>query len=142
MRRITQQIALELGAVYMYDTWERINLRADKLKIGDVLVGELLPTGGMIDTSFAPVVREQRNTSIVFMTHCDLDFEGASVGLIIDDMLALAKRYLVRLDASLVFEPVGNDVEWQVLIDRLDANMAGVALSLTLKENQGECVNG
>lgn len=140
--RITQQIALELGAVYMYDTWERINVRADKLKIGDVLVGELLPTGGMIDTSFAPVVREQRNTSIVFMTHCDLDFEGASVGLIIDDMLALAKRYLVRLDASLVFEPVGNDVEWQVLIDRLDANMAGVALSLTLKENQGECVNG
>lgn len=140
--RITQQIALELGAVYMYDTWERINLRADKLKIGDVLVGELLPTGGMIDTSFAPVVREQRNTSIVFMTHCDLDFEGASVGLIIDDMLALAKRYLVRLDASLVFEPVGNDVEWQVIIDRLDANMAGVALSLTLKENQGECVNG
>lgn len=140
--RITQQIALELGAVYMYDTWERINLRADKLKIGDVLVGELLPTGGMIDTSFAPVVREQRNTSIVFMTHCDLDFEGVSVGLIIDDMLALAKRYLVRLDASLVFEPVGNDVEWQVLIDRLDANMAGVALSLTLKDNQGECVNG
>lgn len=140
--RITEQIALELGAVYMYDTWERINLRADKLKIGDVLVGELLPTSGMIDTSFAPVVREQRNTSIVFMTHCDLDFEGASVGLIIDDMLALAKRYLVRLDASLVFEPVGNDVEWQVLIDRLDANMAGVALSLTLKENQGECVNG
>lgn len=140
--RITQQIALELGAVYMYDTWERINVRADKLKIGDVLVGELLPTGGMIDTSFAPVVREQRNTSIVFMTHCDLDFEGASVGLIIDDMLALAKRYLVRLDASLVFEPVGNDVEWQVLIDRLDANMAGVALSLTLKDNQGECVNG
>lgn len=140
--RITQQIALELGAVYMYDTWERINLRADKLKIGDVLVGELLPTGGMIDTSFAPVVREQRNTSIVFMTHCDLDFEGASVGLIIDDMLALAKRYLVRLDESMVFEPVDNDVEWQVLIDRLDANMAGVALSLTLKENQGECVNG
>lgn len=140
--RITQQIAFELGAVYMYDTWERINLRADKLKIGDVLVGELLPTGGMIDTSFAPVVREQRNTSIVFMTHCDLDFEGASVGQIIDDMLALAKRYLVRLDASLVFEPVGNDVEWQVLIDRLDANMAGVALSLTLKDNQGECVNG
>lgn len=140
--RITQQIALELGAVYMYDTWERINLRADKLKIGDVLVGELLPTGGMIDTSFAPVVREQRNTSIVFMTHCDLDFEGASVGQIIDDMLALAKRYLVRLDASMVFEPVGNDVEWQVLIDRLDANMAGVALSLTLKDNQGECVNG
>ena len=140
--RITQQIALELGAVYMYDTWERVNLRADKLKIGDVLVGELLPTGGMIDTSFAPVVREQRNTSIVFMTHCDLDFEGASVGQIIDDMLALAKRYLVRLDASLVFEPVGNDVEWQVLIDRLDANMAGVALSLTLKENQGEGVNG
>lgn len=140
--RITQQIALELGAVYMYDTWERINIRADKLKIGDVLVGELLPTGGMIDTSFAPVVREQRNTSIVFMTHCDLDFEGASVGQIIDDMLALAKRYLVRLDASMVFEPVGKDVEWQALKDKLDANMAGVALSLTLKDNQGECVNG
>lgn len=139
--RPTKQVALDLGARYMYDTMERINVRADALKIGEVLIGEMLPSGGTIDTSFVPLVRESRDTTFIFLKHCDLDFKGANVGDIIDEMLALAKRFIVKIDALGVYEPTDNTREWIPYINRLDANMAGIALSLTLKEAQGGCVN-
>lgn len=140
--RITKQVAQELGCVYMYDTMERVNVRADKLPIGTTLVAELLPSGGTIDTTFVPLVRESRDVTFIFLTHCDLDFKGRDVGDIIDEMLALAKQFIVRLDASGYYEPTDNVREWSPYINRLDANMAGVAVSLTLKELQGGCIDG
>ena len=34
--RATKQVALDMGCKYIYDEWGRVNLHADKLKIGDV----------------------------------------------------------------------------------------------------------
>jgi hypothetical protein len=138
--RPTKQIALDLGAKYLYDEWGRINLHADKLKIGDVVVVETLPTNGQIDTRFAPVVRTSRTAIFAFLKHCDLDFKGAEVGAIIDEMLDLAKRYIVRLDATRAYEPIEGLMDYNAVIDFLDANMAGVRVTLTLKELEGVCL--
>ena len=138
--RPTKQVALELGCKYLYDEWGRINLHADKLKIGDVVVVETLPTNGQIDTRFAPVVRTSRTAIFAFLKHCDLDFKGAEVGEIIEEMLDLAKRYIVRLDATRAYEPIEGLMDYNAVIDFLDANMAGVRVTLTLKELEGECV--
>lgn len=138
--RPTKQVALDLGAKYLYDEWGRINLHADKLKIGDVVVVETLPTNGQIDTRFAPVVRTSRTAIFAFLKHCDLDFKGVEVGAIIDEMLDLAKRYIVRLDATRAYEPIEGLMDYNAVIDFLDANMAGVRVTLTLKELEGECV--
>lgn len=138
--RPTKQVALDLGCKYLYDEWGRINLHADQLKIGDVLVVETLPTNGQIDTRFAPVVRTSRTAIFAFLKHCDLDFKGAEVGAIIDEMLDLAKHYIVMLDATRVYEPIEGLMDYNAVIDFLDANMAGVRVTLTLKELEGECV--
>ena len=138
--RPTKQVALDLGCKYLYDEWGRINLHADKLKIGDVVVVETLPTNGQIDTRFAPVVRTSRTAIFAFLKHCDLDFKGAEVGEIIEEMLDLAKRYIVRLDATRAYEPIVGLMDYNAVIDFLDANMAGVRVTLTLKELEGECV--
>lgn len=138
--RPTKQVALDLGAKYLYDEWGRINLHADKLKIGDVVVVETLPTNGQIDTRFAPVVRTSRTAIFAFLKHCDLDFKGAEVGAIIDEMLDLAKRYIVRLDATRAYEPIEGLMDYNAVIDFLDANMAGVRVTLTLKELEGVCL--
>ena len=138
--RPTKQVALDLGAKYLYDEWGRINLHADKLKIGDVVVVETLPTNGQIDTRFAPVVRTSRTSIFAFLKHCDLDFKGAEVGEIIEEMLDLAKSYIVRLDATRAYEPIDGLMDYNAVIDFLDANMAGVRVTLTLKELEGECV--
>lgn len=138
--RPTKQVALDLGAKYLYDEWGRINLHADKLAIGDVVVVETLPTNGQIDTRFAPVVTTSRTAIFAFLKHCNLDFKGFEVGHIIDEMLALAKRYIVRLDATGAFEPIDGLLDYNAVIDFLDANMAGVRVTLTLKELEGGCV--
>ena len=139
--RPTKQVALDLGAKYLYDEWGRINLHADKLKIGDVVVVETLPTNGQIDTRFAPVVRTSRTAIFAFLKHCDLDFKGAEVGEIIEEMLDLAKRYIVRLDATRAYEPIEGLMDYNAVIDFLDANMAGVRVTLTLKELEGVCLD-
>lgn len=139
--RPTKQVALDLGAKYLYDEWGRINLHADKLDIGDVVVVETLPTNGQIDTRFAPVVRTSRTAIFAFLKHCDLDFKGVEVGAIIDEMLDLAKRYIVRLDATRAYEPIEGLMDYNSVIDFLDANMAGVRVTLTLKELEGVCLD-
>lgn len=138
--RPTKQVALDLGAKYIYDEWGRINLHADKLAIGDVVVVETLPTNGQIDTRFAPIVKTSRTAIFAFLKHCDLDFEGVEVGEIIDDMLDVAKEYIIRLDATRQYEPIEGLMDYNAVIDFLDANMAGVRVTLTLKELEGGCV--
>ena len=138
--RATKQVALDMGCKYIYDEWGRVNLHADKLKIGDVVVVETLPTNGQIDTRFVPVVKTSRTAIFAFLKHCDLDFKGTEVGEIIEEMLDLAKRYIVRLDATRQFEPIEGLMDYNAVIDFLDANMAGVRVTLTLKELEGGCV--
>lgn len=138
--RPTKQIAVDLGCKYIYDEWGRVNLHADKLKIGDVVVVETLPTNGQIDTTFAPVVKTSRSSIFAFLKHCDLDFDGVEVGGIIDEMLDIAKHYILMLDATGLYEPLNGIVDYNSVIDFLDANMAGVRVTLELKEIAGGCV--
>ena len=138
--RPTKQVALDMGCKYLYDEWGRINLHADKLKIGDVVVVETLPTNGQIDTRFAPVVRTSRTCIVAFLKPCRLDFEGAEVGSIVDEMIDLAKQFIKRVDASGYYEPITTMLDYNVVLDFLDANMAGVRVTLELKELEGECV--
>ena len=142
MSRIIQGIVADMGCAYIYDDWGRINLKADKYgnRKEQRLIIETLPTNGQIDTRFAPIVRTSRTCIIAFLKPCALDFEGAEVGTIVDEMLDLAKQFIARLDASGYYEPINGLMDYNVVLDFLDANMAGVRVTLTLKELEGECV--
>lgn len=136
----TQQVAHDLGCKYIYDDWYRINLHADKVKIGDTLIAETLPNDGIIDTSLSPMVKVSKRSMFAFLKHCDLDFKGREVGEIFDEMLEVAKKFIVRLDSMGVYEPIANTVEFNFERGFLDANMAGVRVTLTLKDIVGGCV--
>lgn len=140
--RVTEQVAQDMRCEYIYDEWGRVNLHADRLPMGSVAVVETLPTNGQIDTRFVPVVRTSRTSVFAFLKHCNLDFKGAEVGGIIDEMLDVAKEYIVRLDATGYYEPINGLMDYNCVVDFLDANMAGVRVTLELKELSGECVNG
>ena len=138
--RPTEQVALDMGCKYIYDEWGRVNLHADKLAMDDVVVVETLPTNGQIDTTFAPIVKTSRTAIFAFLKHCDLDFDGVEVGAVIDEMLIKAKTFVLMLDATGVYEPLAGLIDYNSVIDFLDANMAGVRLTLELKEISGGCV--
>ena len=138
--RPTKQVALDMGCKYIYDEWGRVNLHADKLAMDDVVVVETLPTNGQIDTTFTPIVKTSRTAIFAFLKHCDLDFDGVEVGAVIDEMLIKAKTFVLMLDATGVYEPLAGLIDYNSVIDFLDANMAGVRLTLELKEISGGCV--
>ena len=139
--RPTEQVAKDMGLAYIYDEWGRVNLHADKLAMDTKVVVETLPTNGQIDTRFAPVVSTSRTAIFAFLKHCDLDFEGVQVGAIIEEMLNKAKEYILRLDATGAFEPISGLLDYTSVIDFLDANMAGVRVTLELKELEGVCMS-
>lgn len=140
MSKVIERIAAEMGCAYIYDDWGRINLKADKHgNYNHTVIVETLPTNGQIDTTFAPVVRTSRTCIVAFLKPCELDFEGAEVGRIVDDMLDLAKLFVKRLDATQYYEPIEGLLDYNVVLDFLDANMAGVRVTLTLKELAGSC---
>ena len=55
-------------------------------------------------------------------------------------MIDLAKQFIKRVDASGYYEPITTMLDYNVVLDFLDANMAGVRVTLELKELEGECV--
>ena len=142
MSKVIERIANEMGCAYIYDDWGRINLKADKYgnRKQTRLIIETLPTNGQIDTQFAPIIKTSRTCIVAFLKPCALDFEGAEVGNIVDEMLDLAKDFIKRLDGTRAYEPIEGLLDYNVVLDFLDANMAGVRVTLTLKELEGECV--
>lgn len=137
--RTTKQIATDMGCRYIYDEWGRVNLHADKIPMGEVVVVETLPTNGTIDTKFMPVVTASRVAIFAFLKHCDLDFDGVEVGGYVDEMLEVAKEYIVRLDRSGEFAPIADRLDYNSVIDFLDANMVGVRVTLELTELTPKC---
>ena len=130
--RTTAQIAADMGCNYIYDEWGRVNLHADRIPMNASVVVETLPTNGTINKQFAPAVNTSRVAIFAFLKHCDLDFDGVEVGGIIDEMLEVAKEYVMRLDQSGAFQPIADRIDFNSVIDFLDANMAGVRVTLEL----------
>ncbi len=94
--RTTAQIAADMGCNYIYDEWGRVNLHADRIPMNASVVVETLPTNGTINKQFSPAVNTSRVAIFAFLKHCDLDFDGVEVGGIIDEMLEVAKEYVMR----------------------------------------------
>ena len=136
----TKQIALDMGCAFCNDDWNRVNLYADRVAMGATLVVETLPISGVIDYTFAPVVRVSKRVIFAFLTHCDLDFEGEDLGEIVDAMTEVGKEYIYRLNNLGIYEFLEKP-EYITSIDFLDSNLAGVRVEVELKEIQGECLN-
>ena len=54
-------------------------------------------------------------------------------------MLEVAKEYIVRLDRSGEFAPIADRLDYNSVIDFLDANMVGVRVTLELTELTPKC---
>ena len=141
MSATTKAIAQAMGCAYIYDDWGRINLRADKVPVGKDIICEVLPPTGTIDTKFAPQAKVSKEVIFAFLRHIDLDFHGDDAGEAIDAMLELAKEFIIRLDASGEYELQENEVTWNAVLDFMDANLAGVRVTLTVAPLAAACVD-
>lgn len=132
MSKLIEQIAERLGASYIYDDFARINLRADSVEKFPLIV-ETLPVDGSLNMRFLPVVQAQKNVTIAFLEPCPLDFDGARVDVHLAHMLELATAFVREL-AKVGGVNIPDDLDYNAVLDFMDANVVGVRVTLALPE--------
>jgi hypothetical protein len=119
-------------------SWQ--NLVADEIQ--DVIVfldepitcNDQLKQGGYIE--------EEYPLSMLFVNKTELDYTPAQHRVIIDAMMTLSKRFLLRLQANSNIRSVKNSVRIEVT-NIFDVNLSGVILKVLVVpfNEDGACVN-
>ena len=134
-----KKIAEGLGVNYYFGDWQRINVAGDAGRIDFPLIAYLLPPSGTVNLS-GPGVRETENGVLAFLGLTVFDFEANENNEIVQDMKELMIRFVNAVNASGEFKPIGGNVRYDVLYDKLDFAVTGVTVSLALQEAVGKCV--
>lgn len=122
------------GITYIFDNWATANVRLDSSAMPAVL--NLLPVSGRFNLGKTQL-KDFPNCMIAFIDKSDLDFDGTENDGIIERCKNLAKEFILRLNASGLFEHVDDDIPYSVIYDKLDVNLTGVVIEMQLKEIKG-----
>lgn len=122
------------GITYIFDNWATANVRLDSSAMPAVL--NVLPVSGRFNLGKTQL-KDFPNCMIAFIDKSDLDFDGTKNDGIIERCKNLAKEFILRLNASGLFEYVDDDIPYSVIYDKLDVNVTGVVIEMQLKEAKG-----
>lgn len=122
------------GITYIFDNWATANVRLDSSSMPAVL--NVLPVSGRFNLGKTQL-KDFPNCMIAFIDKSDLDFDGTENDGIIERCKNLAKEFILRLNASGLFEHVDDDIPYSVIYDKLDVNVTGVVIEMQLKEAKG-----
>ena len=125
------------GVSYVFDDWSRVNLKMDKLKLPAVI--NILPPSGTLEYSKG-VFKDAPNCAIGFADIAQLDFDGAENDATIDRCKSMAMEFIARVNNSKFFEPLQDLIHYSVFYNKLNRNITGIIIELSLKENVGVCV--
>lgn len=131
-----RQVVASLGddVHYMFKNWAQANEEIDRL-VGPTVIF-VLPPSGTLNIHYSQV-RDYPECQIAFVTSTDFDFEGAENDNLVEQMKRLCVRFLVAINHSGLFEPIEGAVTYRVLYDTFDENVTGIAITLTLQEEEG-----
>ena len=129
-----RQIADKMQFVqYLFETWHTANVKIDSSMLPLML--NVLPVTGTMEVSTQ--IKDYPNCMFAFMDKIELDSDGNESNDVVERCKAYAKEFIMRVNASGLFEPINGEVPYSVFYDRLDVNVAGVTIEVRLKEIKG-----
>lgn len=132
-------IADKMGIAYMYDDWTRVNQRIDRAPL-PTMVNVLPVSGSFRYTNSGATLSLQSDCLIAFLDKTDFDFDSTENDVIVHKMTDYAAAFVMLVNESGDFEPITEDnMRLQVCYDKLDVNVTGVILEITLVETNGYC---
>lgn len=136
VRECIKEIASRIGVRYLFASMYEANL-----VLGDgefpVMI-DVLPTSGSV-TVWQSVFSDAPNCLLFFCDKTELDYNAEREQPTIARMKRLAFEFIAECNRSGYFEAI-TEAGYQILYDRTDVTVSGVALSLTLKDAVGTCV--
>lgn len=132
-------IAEKMDIAYLYDDWTRVNKRIDNSPL-PVMVNVLPVSGSFRTTNRGANLALRANCLIAFLDKTEFDFDSAENDEIVHKMTDYAAAFVMLCNESGQFEPISDDnMSLQVCYDKLDVNVTGVILDITLQESSGYC---
>jgi hypothetical protein len=125
------------GLSFEYNDWTRANVTENKRSYPTCLY--LLPVSGSL-VLHNGIFRDAPNALIAFIDLDELDFEGEQNDKIMEQMKDFARQFIVGVDKSGLFKPIGENFRYTSIWDKLDDNVTGIVLEIRLEELQGVCV--
>lgn len=136
VRQRIKAIAGRMGLRYLFASMYEANL-----VVGDgdfpVLI-DILPTSGRVDVQFG-LFKDAPNCLLFFCDKTSLDYNAEREQPTIARMKQLAFEFIAEANRSGYFEPI-TEASYEILYDRMDVAVSGVALSVTLRDAEGVCV--
>lgn len=144
IRTKLQQLCEGNGVTFFFDTWNRANRKLEtELRHNG---GNIYPAALMISTSSGEFVMlnsgTHRQEEVVLALFCKTERDDTALDTSIqENMIELASRLLQRIDGY-GLELNGESVRYSPFTDRLDENVAGIVLTMTLRDTTPEeCKN-
>ncbi len=136
VRQYVKRIVECMGLHYIFASMYEANVLVGE---GDFpVVIDVLPTSGSVSVRQG-YFRDAPNCLLFFCDKTDLDYNAEREQPKIARMKHLAFEFIAEANKSGYFEPI-TDATYEVMYDRTDVAVSGVALSLTLQDAVGVCV--
>lgn len=136
VRAHIKEIASRIGIRYLFASMYEANLRIEEGEF-PVLI-DVLPTSGSVSVELG-LFKDSPNCLLFFCDKTSLDYDAEREQPNIARMKQLGFEFIAEANRSGLFEPI-TEVSYDIMYDRMDVAVSGVAFSLTLKDAIGECV--
>jgi len=136
--KIKQIVESIPGLSYEFNDWTRANVTLDNAALPTCLY--LLPDSGNLLNKNGNF-RDYPNVSIAFLDKAEFDFEGEENEPTVERMKDFAKRFIIAVNNSRMFNALPENILYNVVYDKLDVNLTGVVIEVTLQELIGTCIN-
>ena len=115
------------GTAYLFMNWAQTNVALDTIDKPTIVY--VLPPSGTLNVKYA--------SQIAFLDKTDFDFDSTENDEVIERMKGLFYTFLREYNKGEYFEPIEGDIPYQVVYDKLDVNVTGIVVTLTLVELEG-----
>ena len=122
------------GTAYLFMNWAQTNVALDTIDKPTIVY--VLPPSGTLNVKYASVT-DSPLTQIAFLDKTDFDFDSTENDEVIERMKGLFYTFLREYNKGEYFEPIEGDIPYQVVYDKLDVNVTGIVVTLTLVELEG-----
>lgn len=136
VRQRIKTVAARMGLRYIFSSMHEANIIVGE---GDfpVLI-DILPTSGSVNIQQG-LFRDAPNCLLFFCDKTELDYNAEKEQPTIARMKQLAFEFIAEANRSGYFETI-TKASYEVMYDRMDVSVSGIALSLTLQDAVGVCV--
>lgn len=120
---------------YVYEDMQGMNLKMDSAELPAFV--NIIPLQGSIRVTPTQIKWNPR-CSFWFVDKVCLDADNEELQDVVDRCMDYAYEFILALNESRHFDPVENtDVDTQIVVSDTDANVAGVVITLQLRERDG-----